>query len=75
MRVGRGGYRETESGLDASFLWSHDRSEKEGGERRGEGKRGWKMENHAKPQEKREREELVLLVVKRLTEYRLLVWK
>lgn len=24
----KGGYRETESGLDTSFLWSHDKSEK-----------------------------------------------
>lgn len=32
MEVSEGGYRETESGLDASFLLSHDKSEKEGGE-------------------------------------------
>lgn len=32
------GYREMESGLDASFLWSHDKSEKDG-EKRREGKR------------------------------------
>ncbi len=30
MKVSEGGYREMESGLDASFLWSHDKSERDG---------------------------------------------
>lgn len=30
----KGGYRETESGLDASFLWSHDKSGKQGERRK-----------------------------------------
>lgn len=35
MKVSEGGYRETESGLDASCLWSHDKSEKDGERRWG----------------------------------------
>lgn len=31
MKASEGGYRETESGLDASFLWSHDKSGKDKG--------------------------------------------
>lgn len=64
MKGSRGGYRETESGLGASFLWSHDKSEKEGerGRDRGGGAGvvdNRKLKDHAKPQEeergKRER--------------------
>lgn len=31
MKASEGGYRETESGLDASFMWSHDKSGKDKG--------------------------------------------
>lgn len=46
-----GGYRETESGLDASFFWSHDKSEEERSRRR-------KQKSHAR-KETRERELVV----------------
>lgn len=74
MKASKGGYRETESGLDASFLWSHDKSEKEGEEGGRRGKRGWKIEKSCKATREGETEELVLLVVKRFTEYKLL-WR
>lgn len=38
MEACKGGYRETESGLDASFLWAHDKSGKDKGGRRGGGR-------------------------------------
>lgn len=31
MEASEGGYRETESGLEASFLWAHDKSGKDKG--------------------------------------------
>lgn len=57
--MSEGGYRETESGLDASFLWAHDKSEKDGERERGGGvNRGFKkgvrkiMQSHKREREK-----------------------
>lgn len=70
MKVSKGGYRETESGLEASFLWSHDKSEKKGRD----GKKGGKeerIERSCKATKGEERKSRVLLVVfsQRITKY------
>lgn len=66
-------YRETESGLVASFLWSHDKSEKKGEREERWRKRGGRERCKAIKGEKEKRgrvDELVMLVFShRMTEH------
>lgn len=65
MEASQGGYRETESGLDASILWSCDKSEKEREQGGGVGERWKSMQGHTREEDEEEEEEeqLVLLEV------------
>lgn len=73
----KGGYRETESGLDTSFLWSHDKSEKQE-----EKQEGWKkaekwniMQTHKKIREGDTGVVLLVVSSQQISNHRLLEWK
>lgn len=62
MKTSEGGYREMESGLVASFLWSHDKSGKDIGRRWGVRYRVGRTCKSQKRGKRGEEEELVLPV-------------